>query len=111
MADGQGIRIDRFLWFVRLARTRSVAQAIVEKGLLRIDGRRVERSSALVRLGAVLAYPQGGKVTVIRVLRLPTRRGPAPEARACYCDLITENSALGALVPDAENASQEVGFN
>ena len=51
------MRIDRFLWFVRLAKTRSAAQAIAEKGTLRLDGRRIERSAAPVRVGSVLAFP------------------------------------------------------
>ena len=54
------MRLDRFLWFARLARTRSAAQAIAEKGTLRIDGRRIERSAAPVRVGSVLAFPLFG---------------------------------------------------
>ena len=48
------MRVDRFLWFARLAKTRSAAQAIAEKGTLRLDGRRIERSSAAVRIGSIL---------------------------------------------------------
>ena len=81
------MRVDRFLWFARLAKTRSAAQAIAEKGTLRIDGRRIERSSAPVRSGAVLAFPLYGKVRVIRVEIFPHRRGPPEEARACYQEL------------------------
>ncbi|MEN2710555.1 RNA-binding S4 domain-containing protein [Sphingomonas sp. NPDC092331] len=92
MGDGAAMRIDRFLWWSRLAKTRSAAQAIAEKGLLRIDGRRVERSSATVRVGCVVAFPLYGKVRVIRVELLPVRRGPPAEGRACYQDLVvTEN--------------------
>ncbi|OSZ69583.1 RNA-binding protein [Sphingomonas sp. IBVSS2] len=92
MADGAAMRIDRFLWWSRLAKTRSAAQAIAEKGMLRIDGRRVERSSAPVRVGCVVAFPLYGKVRVIRVELLPARRGPPGEGRACYQDLVvTEN--------------------
>ncbi|MDF2383120.1 hypothetical protein JMG10_16670 [Nostoc ellipsosporum NOK] len=92
MADGAAMRIDRFLWWSRLAKTRSAAQAIAEKGMLRIDGRRVERSSAPVRVGCVVAFPLYGKVRVIRVELLPARRGPPAEGRACYQDLVvTEN--------------------
>lgn len=85
------MRLDRFLWFVRLARTRSAAQAIAEKGTLRIDGRRIERSAAPVRVGSVLAFPLYGEVRVLRVETLPHRRGPPAEALACYQDLRTEN--------------------
>ncbi len=84
------MRLDRFLWYARIVKTRSGAQALCEKGLLRIDGRRVERSSASVRVGAILAFPILGKVRVLRVTALPIRRGPPGEARGCYEDLVTD---------------------
>jgi ribosome-associated heat shock protein Hsp15 len=77
MADA--MRIDRFLWFVRLAKTRSAAQAIAEKGRLRIDGRAIDRAHCPVRIGNVLTFAANDRVRVIRVEALPTRRGPAPE--------------------------------
>ena len=91
MAEGETMRLDRFLWFVRLAKTRSAAQAIAEKGTLRLDGRRIERSAAPVRIGSVLAFPLYGEVRVLRIEALPRRRGPPAEALACYQDLKTAN--------------------
>ncbi|MEO9130735.1 MAG: S4 domain-containing protein [Sphingomonas sp.] len=85
------MRLDRFLWFVRLAKTRSAAQALAQTGSFRIDGRRVERGHAPVRVGSTLAFVQGNWVRVIRIEKLPPRRGPAPEAQACYSDLVAEN--------------------
>jgi ribosome-associated heat shock protein Hsp15 len=60
---------------------------VIEAGHVRIDGKRVEKSSEEVREGSVVALPLHGKVRVLRVLELPTRRGPAPEAQACYEEL------------------------
>ena len=79
-----GLRIDRFLFFIRLAKSRTLAQGLVETGHIRIDGKRVLKPSEEVREGSVVALPLHGQVRVIRVLRLPYRRGPAAEARACY---------------------------
>ncbi len=81
---GRGIRIDRFLFFVRLAKSRTLAQAIVAEGRVRIDGRRALKPSDEVREGATVTLPLSGEVRVIRVLALPVRRGPASEARSCY---------------------------
>lgn len=81
------MRIDRFLFFVRLAKSRTLAQSLVEAGHVRIDGRRVTRPSAEVAAGSVVALPLHGHVRVLKVLELPARRGPAPEARACYEEL------------------------
>jgi len=78
------VRIDRFLFFVRLAKSRTLAQAIIAEGHTRIDGRRVEKPSDPVKQGSVVALPLHGRVRVLRVLSLPSRRGPADEARLHY---------------------------
>jgi len=80
-------RIDRFLWFARLCKSRSIAQALCEKGHIRLDGRRIDRAHCPVRAGSVLSLPLPGGVRVIRIERLPLRRGPAAEAAALYVDL------------------------
>lgn len=81
------MRIDRYLWFVRLSKTRSAAQALAEARRLRIDGRVADRAHAAVRVGNVLTFPLHGAVRVIRIAALPTRRGPPAEARGCYTEL------------------------
>ena len=81
------MRIDRFLFFIRLVKSRTLAQGIVEEGHVRIDGKRIEKCSEEVRAGSVIALPLHDRVRVLRVLNLPTRRGPATEARACYEEL------------------------
>lgn len=82
--QGGSLRIDKFLWFTRLARSRSYAQALAEEGHIRLNGRRVERAHAPVRLGDLITLPHGGSARVVRVSALPLRRGPAPEAQGCY---------------------------
>ena len=81
------MRIDRFLFFIRLVKSRTLAQAVIETGYVRIDGKRIEKPSEDVRVGSTVALPLHGKVHILRVLALPSRRGPAPEARACYQEL------------------------
>ena len=81
------MRIDRFLFFIRLVKSRTLAQSIVSEGHIRLDGHRVEKPSDEVRVGSTIALPLHGKVRVVKVLSLPTRRGPATEARACYEEL------------------------
>ena len=81
------LRLDKFLWYARLARTRSFAQEVAAAGHLRIDRRVVERAHAPVRVGNVLSFPLHDRVRVIRVEALPDRRGSPAEARALYTDL------------------------
>jgi ribosome-associated heat shock protein Hsp15 len=81
------VRIDRYLHCIRLVKSRTLAQAVIETGYVRIDGKRAEKSSEDVRVGSTIALPLHGQVRVLRVLRLPQRRGPAAEARTCYEEL------------------------
>lgn len=78
------MRIDKLLWFLRLARTRSAAQELVEQGHIRLNGRRIERAHAKIAAGDILVLPLAPGVRVIEVLALPVRRGPYAEARLCY---------------------------
>jgi len=83
----ESLRLDKFLWFARIVKTRALAQAMAEQGRLRLNGRVVDRAHAAVRIGDVLAFAQRGEVRVLRVESLPARRGPPAEARAHYCEL------------------------
>lgn len=88
MADLAGtLRLDRFLWFARIVKTRGSAQRVASSGRLRIDGRAIERPATPVRIGNVLTFAQANRVRILRIEGIPTRRGPAEEARACYTDL------------------------
>ena len=81
------MRIDRFLFFIRLVKSRTLAQSIIDEGHVRIGGKRVEKPSEEVREGSVIGLPLRGRVRILRVLVLPQRRGPASEARGCYEEL------------------------
>ena len=81
------MRIDRFLHCIRLVKSRTLAQGLLDSGHVRIDGKRVEKTSEPVRVGSTIALPLGNRVRVLRVIALPERRGPPAEARACYEEL------------------------
>ena len=78
------MRLDRYLFFIRLVKSRTLAQGLIEGGHVRIDGRRVAKPAEDVRVGSVIALPLRGQVRVLRVIVLPARRGPASEARLAY---------------------------
>ena len=81
------LRLDKFLWFARIVKTRALAQTLAEAGRIRIAGRVADRAHAPVRVGDVLSFAQRGKVRVLKVEALPARRGPPAEARALYTEL------------------------
>lgn len=78
------MRIDKLLWFLRIAKTRGLAQQWVEAGHIRRNGQRVERPAQAVAIGDVLTLPLGKGAIALRIEALPHRRGPASEAQACY---------------------------
>lgn len=78
------MRIDKLLWYLRLTKTRGVAQAMAGEGHIRLNGRRVDRAHLKVACGDILVIPLAHGVRVIELLALPARRGPAAEAQACY---------------------------
>jgi ribosome-associated heat shock protein Hsp15 len=81
------MRLDKLLWYLRFARTRTRAQKWIAEGHIRLNGTRVERQDQPVAAGAILTLPLARHVLVIEILALPDRRGPAEEARACYREL------------------------
>jgi ribosome-associated heat shock protein Hsp15 len=80
----ESVRIDKWLWHARFSKTRSLAQQKAAQGQIRLNGQRVEKPSAAVRVGDVLTLPAGGKVISIKITGLGVRRGPATEARTLY---------------------------
>jgi ribosome-associated heat shock protein Hsp15 len=84
------LRLDKFLWFARIVKTRALAQALAEEGRLRLNGRTIDKAHAPVRVGDVLTFARHGDVRVLRIEALPDRRGPPAEAKAHYCELTSE---------------------
>ena len=78
------MRIDRLLFFLRVAKSRTLAQGWAEAGHIRVNGRRIEKGSVTVAVGDAITLPKGDIVLTIRLLEMPTRRGPAAEAQRCY---------------------------
>lgn len=81
------VRIDKWLWFARFLKSRSLATALVGSGRLRVNGQPMAKAHYAVKVGDVLTFPLGPHIRVIKVLAPGTRRGPAPEARQLYDDL------------------------
>ena len=78
------MRIDRLLWFLRFAKSRSLAQRWIGEGHIRRNGTRVLRQDQPVAPGDILTLPLRGQAMAIEILALPQRRGPAKEAQSCY---------------------------
>ena len=82
-----GQRIDKWLWFVRVVKSRTLAAALVEAGKIRLNRVRVEKPAYLVRPGDVLTIAIGSRVRIFEVVAPGERRGPPEAARLLYRDL------------------------
>ncbi len=84
---GDRHRIDRWLWHVRVARTRSAAASLVVAGYVRVNGGRVGTASYPVKRGDVITVTLDRGVRLLRVLGFAAQRSDAGAARALYEDV------------------------
>jgi ribosome-associated heat shock protein Hsp15 len=80
-------RIDKWLWHARVVRTRSAAAALVNAGLVRVNGARTGASSHPLRPGDVVTIALDRNVRMLKVRGYAERRGSAEAARALFEDL------------------------
>jgi ribosome-associated heat shock protein Hsp15 len=80
-------RLDKWLWCARLTKTRSGAARLIAAGKVRINGDRTLKPSRLVHVGDVITAAHLGRLSVVRVIDVAERRGPASVAQSLYEDL------------------------
>lgn len=83
-------RLDRWLFFARIVKSRTLAQKLIASGAVRVDGQRVTGADYRLSPGMVLTLNPDNRLIILKVLAPGTRRGPAPEARTLYEDLSPE---------------------
>jgi ribosome-associated heat shock protein Hsp15 len=91
-------RIDQWLWFARIAKSRTLAQALIERGKVRVNRIKIDKVSTAVRPGDVLTLSLGPRVISIEILGIGARRGPATEAQTLYRDLMARQPASDSPV-------------
>ena len=100
-------RIDRWLFFARVVKSRSLAAKLVAAGKVRRNREKIDQPSGLIAPGDVLTVTLERQVLVYRVLAAGARRGPAPEARLLYEDLSPPAESKPST--EAEVAMREPG--
>jgi ribosome-associated heat shock protein Hsp15 len=85
MAEGRQ-RIDKWLFFSRAVKSRSLAAKLAQAGRVRINGEKTDHAAALVKACDTLTITLERRILVYQVLSPGTRRGPAEEARLLYED-------------------------
>ena len=87
-------RLDKWIWFARFAKSRTLAGKLVASGFVRVNGQRADQAAKAIAVGDVLTIALGRTTVVVRVEALGTRRGPAPEAQSLYTDLSRDDGQL-----------------
>lgn len=101
-------RIDKWLFFARVVKSRSLAAKLVQSGRVRLNRDKVEQAAHAVKPADVLTIMLDRRVLVYKVVACGTRRGPAEEARTLYEDL-TPPPAAQSAPPDAIAPLREKG--
>jgi ribosome-associated heat shock protein Hsp15 len=80
-------RLDKWLWYARFAKTRTLAAKLVASGFVRVNGQRTDNAAKALAIGDVLTIALPRATAVVRVEDLGERRGPAPEAQQLYTNI------------------------
>jgi ribosome-associated heat shock protein Hsp15 len=104
-----GQRLDKWLWFARLTKSRTVAAAEVAGGKIKVNRVTVTKASHTIKPGDVITSRISKNIRVLRVVAPGTRRGPAPEARLLYEDLSPPPPARGEAAPSRAWAERAAG--
>jgi ribosome-associated heat shock protein Hsp15 len=108
VAEGRQ-RIDKWLFFARVVKSRSLAAKLAIAGRVRINGDKADQASDSVKPGDVLTITLDRRILVYKVLLPGARRGPAEEARTLYEDLSPPPAPKGEAPPDALPPLREAG--
>lgn len=103
MSADERQRIDKWLFFARVVKSRSLAAKLAQAGRVRVNRGKIDHASHQVRPGDVLTITLDRRILVYRILDAGVRRGPAEEARLLYEDLTPPappvTGAASALAP------------
>jgi ribosome-associated heat shock protein Hsp15 len=103
------LRLDKWLWFARFVKSRSLATRLVVDGNMRINGAATRKAHYAVKPGDVLTFALGDHIRVIRIAALGVRRGPSAEARLLYEDLDPPAARPAGAPRDGGFAQREPG--
>lgn len=103
MSGSDRIRIDRWIWAARFAKTRALAAAAIDGGKVEVNGERAKRAR-LVGPGDRVRIRQGAFEFRVEVRGVSERRGPAPAARALYEEEAESRAARDTLARQLKSA-------
>ncbi|MEL6374428.1 MAG: RNA-binding S4 domain-containing protein [Pseudomonadota bacterium] len=101
--------MDKWLWYARVVKTRTLAAKLVTTGKVRVNRKPVDKASHGVSAGDVITVVVARNVRVLEVVAPGARRGPAPEARALYNDLTEPQPTADPAAPEGAKPQRDPG--
>ncbi len=96
-------RIDKWLFFTRVVKSRSLAAKLSAGGRVRVNKDKIDQASYGVKIGDVVTVTLDRRILIYKVLDLGERRGSAPEAQLLYENLSpVPEKTEEKLLPPAE---------
>ena len=80
-------RLDKWLWFARVIKTRTLAAGLVSQGKVRVNRAKCDKPSQTVRAGDVLTISVGSRIRILEVAAPGVKRGSATDAQLLFKDL------------------------
>ena len=99
------IRLDIYLYFIRIFKSRSIATKFVSTNRLRISGQVTQKPHKMISIGDVLTMTINHNIKILKVLDIPNRRGPYSEAINSYEDITPIES-----IPLKESVKPDIKF-
>ena len=85
--ENKNIRIDLYLFYIRMFKSRNLATKFINSNRLRILGQVIQKPHKLISTGDVLSLSIQDNIKILKVVDIPNRRGPFSEALNYYEDL------------------------
>lgn len=87
----ESVRIDKWLWAVRICKTRTLAGILCRRGKVKVDGQRV-KPSRMITVGNKISVSKQGLEWEYEVLKCIDKRVGAKIAQECRYDINAEEN-------------------
>ena len=99
------IRLDIYLYYIRIFKSRSIATKFVLTNRLRISGQVTQKPHKMISVGDVLTMTINDNIKILKVLDIPSRRGPYPESLNFYEDITPIE-----IIPKKKSSNIDIKF-
>ena len=99
------LRLDIYLYYIRIFKSRSIATKFVLTNRLRISGQVTQKPHKMISVGDVLTMTINDNIKILKVLDIPSRRGPYSESLNFYEDITPIE-----IIPKKESSNIDIKF-